>query len=146
FANTLVNMDLTGAQIKAVLEQQWQRNSAGEVPTRPFLRLGVSQGFTYTYVETPVTVGTTDTFQGEVTGMWLDGTPIDLEETYSVTANSFLASGGDNFHAFADGADPQDTGKVDLAAMVDYLAEHAATEPLPVDYSQRAVEVEFPAD
>ena len=28
FANTLVNMDLTGAQIKTVLEQQWQAAGA----------------------------------------------------------------------------------------------------------------------
>ena len=49
FANTLVNMTLTGAQIKTVLEQQWQRDGAGNVPTRPFLRLGTSKGFTYTY-------------------------------------------------------------------------------------------------
>ena len=46
FANTLVNMDLTGAQIKKVLEQQWQRDADGNVPTRPFLRLGTSKGFT----------------------------------------------------------------------------------------------------
>ena len=33
FANTLVNMDLTGAQIKAALEQQWQpRRSVAAVP------------------------------------------------------------------------------------------------------------------
>ena len=54
FANTLVNMDLTGAQIETVLEQQWQRTATGTVPSRPFLRLGASKGFTYTYVETPV--------------------------------------------------------------------------------------------
>ena len=29
FANTLVNMDLTGAQIKTVLEQQWQAGGRG---------------------------------------------------------------------------------------------------------------------
>ena len=45
FANTLVNMKLTGAQIKAALEQQWQPAGAA----RPFLRLGISEGFTYTY-------------------------------------------------------------------------------------------------
>ena len=45
FANTLVNMKLTGAQIKAALEQQWQPAGAA----RPFLRLGISKGFTYTY-------------------------------------------------------------------------------------------------
>ena len=45
FANTLVTIDLTGAQLKAVLEQQWQ--PAGS--TRPFLKLGVSEGFSYIY-------------------------------------------------------------------------------------------------
>ncbi|KRB73017.1 hypothetical protein ASE01_19765 [Nocardioides sp. Root190] len=146
FANTLVNMDLTGAQIETALEQQWQRTTTGTVPTRPFLRLGASEGFTYTYVETPVTVMGTQTFQGEVTGMWLDGEPIDAAATYSVTVNSFLGSGGDNFREFANGTGKADTGKVDLAAMVDYMATFAATDPLPVDYSQRAVEVEFPVD
>ena len=45
FANTLVTMDLTGAQIKPVLEQQWQRTREA---SRPFLKLGVSEGFEYT--------------------------------------------------------------------------------------------------
>ncbi len=146
FANTLKNMDLTGAQIETVLEQQWQRDASGSVPTRPFLRLGVSEGFTYTYVEKPVTVKGAATFEGEVTGMWLDGEPIDPAQTYSVTVNSFLATGGDNFREFANGAGIADTGKVDLQAMVDYLDAFASSEPLAVDYGQRAVEVEFPAD
>ena len=51
FANTLVNMQLTGAQIKTVLEQQWQRDALNRLPTRPFLRLGVSEGFEYTYTQ-----------------------------------------------------------------------------------------------
>ena len=42
-------MRLTGAQIKTVLEQQWQRDSDGNVPSRPFLRLGTSEGFEYSY-------------------------------------------------------------------------------------------------
>ncbi|UMG92696.1 5'-nucleotidase C-terminal domain-containing protein [Nocardioides sp. TF02-7] len=148
FANTLVNMGLTGAQIETVLEQQWQRTASGTVPSRPFLKLGISDGFEYTYVETPVTVGGTETFEGEVTGMWLDGVPIDPGTTYSVTVNSFLSTGGDNFHELANGAGTRDTGKIDLAAMVDYLEEFANPaegEALEVDYSQRGVEVEFPA-
>lgn len=138
FANTLVNMGLTGANIKLALEQQWQRDTAGNVPTRPFLRLGVSEGFSYTF----------DAARPEgdrITGMWLDGVPIDLAATYSVTVNSFLASGGDNFRAFNAGTGKRDTGKIDLTAMVDYLATFAADQPLPVDYSQRAVGVSFPA-
>ncbi|MGW8568204.1 5'-nucleotidase C-terminal domain-containing protein [Isoptericola sp. NPDC055881] len=139
FANTLVNMSLTGAQIKTVLEQQWQRDKDGNVPTRPFLRLGVSDGFRYTFdANRP---------EGDrITGMWLDGVALDPAASYSVTANSFLAAGGDNFRAFAGGANARDTGKADLSAFVDYMASHTADGPLAVDPSQRAVGVSFPAD
>ncbi len=160
FANTLVNERLTGAQIKTVLEQQWQRDQYQLLPTRPFLRLGVSNGFTYTYSQKTVTVNPMDNPvtpvdesltpyqapQGTVTGMWLNGAPIDPSATYSVTVNSFLASGGDNFREFANGTAKRDTGKIDLSAMVDYMAAFAPSTPLAVDYRQHAVEVGFPAD
>ena len=138
FANTLVNMKMTGAQIKTVLEQQWQRDAAGAVPSRPFLRLGVSNGFFSTF----------DASRPEgdrITGMWLDGKAIDKAATYSVTVNSFLASGGDNFRGFNAGTAKRDTGKVDLQAMVDYMAAKAATTPLAVNKEQRQVGVSWPA-
>jgi hypothetical protein len=134
FANTLVNMDLTGAQIKATLEQQWQPAGA----SRPFLRLGTSKGFTFSYDPSKP--------QGSrITGMWLDGVAIQPGTTYSVTVNSFLASGGDNFTTLAGGTNKQDTGKTDLQGMVDFMAEFASSAPLPVDYAQHAVGVAFPA-
>jgi len=142
FANTLVNMRLTGAQIKKVLEQQWQRDLTGKVPTRPFLRLGTSKGFKFTYDPTRVE-------GSRITGMWLDGNALDLATAYSVTVNSFLASGGDNFHELANGTQKRDTGKVDLQTMVDYMAEFANQQsdpPLPVDYSQHAIGMTWPAD
>ena len=161
FANTLVNMQLTGEQIKKVLEQQWQRDALNKVPTRNFLRLGVSEGFEYTYTQKEVTEYPLDDprtpdvnesltpykgTRGTVTGMWLNGEAIEPAATYSVTVNSFLSTGGDNFFELANGASKRDTGKVDLAAMVDYLATFAETTPLPVDYAQHAVEVAFPAN
>ncbi len=133
FANTLVNEDLTGAQIKDALEQQWQPDGS----SRPFLKLGTSEGFTYTYDPAMA--------QGErIQEMFLDGEPIDLAATYSVTVNSFLATGGDNFSAFVGSGRVQDTGRTDLQAQVDYFAEFASDAALPVDYSQRAVGVLFP--
>ena len=51
FANTLVNMDMTGAQIEQVLEQQLQ--PAGCEPAVP--AAGCVEGFTYTYTLTPST-------------------------------------------------------------------------------------------
>ncbi|MFX7507403.1 5'-nucleotidase, partial [Acinetobacter baumannii] len=45
FGNTVVTLTLTGAQIKDVLEQQWQPDGA----SRPKLALGVSKGFSFAY-------------------------------------------------------------------------------------------------
>ncbi len=131
FANTLVNMKLTGAQIKTALEQQWQ--PAGS--SRPFLRLGISKGFTYTY-DPRAAAGS------RITAMWLNGTAIDPAASYSVTVNSFLAAGGDNFFVLAQGTNKKDTGQTDLQAMVDYMNSHTPVSP---DYTQRSVGVMFPA-
>lgn len=139
FANTLFNMKLTGAQIKTVLEQQWQRDDKGAVPSRPFLRLGTSAGFLATY----------DASRREgdrVTGMSLNGKAIEPATSYSVTVNSFLASGGDNFRELAKGTARRDTGKVDLQAMVDYMAAFASKAPLAVKREQHQVGVAWPAD
>jgi len=131
FANTLVNMQLTGAQLRTVLEQQWQPAGA----TRPFLKLGISKGLTYTY-DPAAAAGS------HITGIWLDGTAIRPDAGYSVTVNSFLAAGGDNFTELANGTAKRDTGQTDLEAMVDYLA---ANDPVTPDAEQRAVGVSFPA-
>ena len=141
FANTLVRMSLTGAQLKTVLEQQWQTNPGGPAPARPFLRMGLSKGFTYTYDP--------DAAQdNHIKQMWLNGVLVVPGTSYTVTVNSFLASGGDNFRELNNGTGKQETGKTDLQAMVEYMAEFANTSagdaPLPVDWSQRSVGVDFP--
>ena len=134
FANTLVNEDLTGSRIKAALEQQWQPVGA----SRPFLKLGISKGFTYTYDP--------DRAQGSrITGMYLNGTAIDLDATYSVTANAFLTTGGDNFTALNGTGRKQDTGRTDLQAQVDYFAALGSDAAgIPVDSSQRSVGASLP--
>jgi 2',3'-cyclic-nucleotide 2'-phosphodiesterase (5'-nucleotidase family) len=128
FANTLVTMELTGAQIESVLEEQWQPSTS----SRPFLKLGTSEGFTYTYDPAATT-------QGErITQMWLDGVEIDPAQSYSVGMNSFLATGGDNFVTFREGVGTADSGKIDLESMVDWFAEFGTATP---DLKQRAVGV-----
>ncbi|HET8780270.1 MAG TPA: bifunctional UDP-sugar hydrolase/5'-nucleotidase, partial [Agromyces sp.] len=130
FANTLVSMDLTGAQIKQVLEEQWQPASA----SRPFLKLGANAAFTYTYDPTAA--------DGQhITQMWLSGVPIDPAGVYSVGVNSFLASGGDNFFTLDDGLNKSDSGKIDLESMVDYFEAFDTATP---DLMQRAVGVNLP--
>ena len=125
FANTLVTMDLTGMQIAQVLEEQWQPTGS----SRPFLRLGTSNGFTYTY--DPAAAA------GErILEMRLDGALIADDDVVKVAVNSFLSAGGDNFTTLAEGTNKADSGRVDLTAQVDYLAENGS---LAIDYTQHAV-------
>lgn len=122
FANTLVTVTLTGAQLKAVLEEQWQPDGS----SRPYLHLGVSEGFAYEFDAAAP--------RGErIVSMSLDGEAIDPERGYTVVTNSFLAAGGDNFVTFAEGQGRTDTGQVDLTATVDFFEMRAdAVEPAPL--------------
>ena len=127
FANTLMTLTLTGAQVKQVLEQQWQPAGA----SRPFLKLGVNKELTYTYDPAAPT-------GSHVSHMYLNGVEIAAAAQYRIVVNSFLASGGDNFTVLAQGTARSDTGKVDLQSMVDWFAAHGTATP---DYAQRAVGV-----
>ncbi|KPL69364.1 5'-nucleotidase [Erythrobacter sp. SG61-1L] len=87
FANTLVTQTMTGAEIKAVLEQGFDDNA-------PEQHLSPSTGFTYWYDKSrPI--------GDRVVRIELDGKPLDMSASYRVTTNSFLAGGGDSFTLLA---------------------------------------------
>ena len=127
FGNTLLTFPMTGAQVVSVLEEQCQPDFA----SRPFLHLGVSDGFTYdlaTTIDAGVCTGVS------VTNVMLNGVALDPAATYIVTANSFLADGGDNFTTFAE-IDPGSRldGGNDLEALSNYLAAFSPVPPPPTD-------------
>lgn len=106
FGNALVTKTYTGAQLLALLEQQF--DDEGFVQT-----FSVSDGFAFAYdMNRPA--------GRRVVSATLGGEPIDPAASYRVTMNSFLAAGGDTFTVFADGTDAV-TGPVDLDAMEAYL-------------------------
>jgi 5'-nucleotidase len=127
FGNTLKTFPMTGAQIISALEEQCQ--PAGS--SRPFLHLGVSDGFTYDLAKT-IVAG--DCVSVTVDNVMLNGTALDPAATYIVTVNSFLADGGDNFGTFAtiDPALRLDGGN-DLQALVNYLAAFSPVAPPSTD-------------
>ena len=121
FGNTLITKDLTGAQLKQILEQQWQPDGS----SRPKLHLGISESLSYTYRE--------DAPRGEhITSMRFNGEPITDAQVFRVAANSFLADGGDNFTTFAAGTNAADSGQIDLVAAVEYFKAHRLVEPAPL--------------
>ena len=118
FANTIMTVQLTGAQLRTLLEQQWSLN--GEVEVRRYL--SVSEGFSYSYrPDAPL--------GARIATMALNGTPIDPAATYTVATISFLANGGDGLSVFLEGANVTDTGRNDLHMTVDHFATHPVVDP-----------------
>ena len=64
---------------------------------------------------------TTNPLGQKITSVTLpNGTPIDRSATYTVVANSFIATGGDGFTVFKEGTSPQTLGS-DLDALETYI-------------------------
>ncbi len=112
FANTLVSMDLTGAQIAQALTQQWQGS--------PTHFLAVS-GLRYRWdpARPPAQ---------RVVAITVGDDPLVPERVYRVVVNNFLASGGNNFSAFPEGKNRR-VGAVDLDALVSFLAARPGYVP-----------------
>ncbi len=110
FENDIVSMDLTGAQIRALLARHVENGGYPALEWSGLLveargsRLG------------EVRVG--------------DG-PLEEGRTYRVATNSFLAAGGDGFHPFRDGRKLVRTGVFVRDALAEALAASSPLTPPP---------------
>src|SRR5690606_38602008 len=87
FGNSLVVLEMTGADLKRLLEQQFSDASPATIKQSLMIP---SAGFTFAYDRNRAA--------GErIVSMALDGRPIDPAASYRITVNNFLASGGDGF-------------------------------------------------
>jgi len=120
FGNDMWIKDLTGDQLRRILEQQFNNPAAGE---NRFLQ--VSHGFTYEW-SASAPVGS------KIQNMMLDGTPIDMNATYTVAGNAFLMGGGDNFTVLKEQA-VYTVGMVDLDTLVSYFQANSPVSPGPQD-------------
>lgn len=118
FSNSLVTMSLTGAQLKAVLEQQ---ATAGSDGSGRMLQISYSLAYTWT---TSAPAGS------KVSNMKINGVDVDPAATYRVTVNNFLAGGGDGFTSLLEGTDLL-TGMIDLDAFEAYLTANSPVPPGP---------------
>lgn len=98
FANTMVNMEMTGAQVVTSIEEGMENatregGSTGAYPYAAGLRWDVdltqAQGARVTGVEVKPRGAT-------------DWTPIDPAATYTVVTNSFMAGGGDGYDTMGE--------------------------------------------
>ena len=120
FRNQLVTLTLTGAQIKAALEQQWAD------PNRPRI-LQVSRGFSYAFDAARPAGERID-----AGSLMLNGMAIDPAASYRVTVNTYLALGGDGFTALKGGAAPL-TGRYDDEVLFGYIRDNTPLTAPPRD-------------
>ena len=118
FQNDLISMNLTGSQLKALLEQQFNGD-------RPRL-MGVSSGFAYTW-----DAGKPRGEKVIAASMKLNGVAISPDLQYRVVANSFIAGGSEGMAIFREGTERQ-VGVLDLEALVAFLGANSPYTPPPL--------------
>jgi 5'-nucleotidase len=118
FGNNVVVKTLTGAQLKALLEQQFASGTnSAEQPNM----LLPSRGFAFDYdLSKPA--------GARIVRMALGGRAIDPAGSYRVAVNNFLASGGDNFTVLASGTGAVDAG-TDIDALEAYVRGGVSVPP-----------------
>ena len=108
FGNTLVYFDIPGSSIKQVLEENWQDGKKAQ-------HLGWSKELTWTYDDSRAQ-------DDKVTGIWINGEPVDMDEMYTIATLSFLGDTSwvgtenpapDGYEGFAQGQE----NYVDLGIM-----------------------------
>ncbi|MFC0546545.1 bifunctional metallophosphatase/5'-nucleotidase [Kutzneria chonburiensis] len=122
FSNILQTVTFTGAQLKAVLEQQWQPQPNGTVATK---MLQISSSLHYTW-SASAPVGS------RITSITVAGQPVTPDGSYKVTANNFLIGGGDGFTVLTQGTGLVG-GAIDLDAFTAYLTAHPNLAPPAAD-------------
>ncbi|MDF8265564.1 bifunctional metallophosphatase/5'-nucleotidase [Luteipulveratus flavus] len=115
FNNYMVSLDLTGADLYALLNQQWSGANAASPKV-----LQVSKGFTYSW-----SAATKQVVPGSVR---LNGVAVDSATTYRVVTNNFLQGGGDGFAAFTKGTGVY-YGGLDIDSFASYLQKVSPYTP-----------------
>lgn len=138
FANTLVELDMTGAEIHAVLEDALdyalsEGGSTGAYPYAAGLRwdinAGAEKGSRFSNIE----------FRGPADSAWV---ALDRARTYKVVTNNYISGGRDGYLTFKD---VMEDGRVvdtflDYAqSFVDYVKKQGTIGKLPAaDYSTKS--------
>ncbi|HEY3437573.1 MAG TPA: bifunctional metallophosphatase/5'-nucleotidase [Actinotalea sp.] len=137
FTNNLVTLDLTGAQLYCLLEQQFQVGRT----------LYVSNGVHYVVdtAGTSAAVGANPCGGSRVVdgSLTIGGVAVADGQTYRVTVNNFLSGGGDGFSVLTGGTGAV-TGPIDLDAFTAYLGDASPVSAPALDRIQTTAELAQP--
>jgi 5'-nucleotidase len=121
FGNSLVTKTMTGDQIRRMLQQQFL-GCGGQIAAKT---IQVSSTFKF---ESNAAAADCASKIGQI---WVNGVLVGPTDTFRVTMNNFLATGGDGFTVFNEGTNSLG-GAQDIDALVAYFqAAGAAGIPVP---------------
>jgi len=142
FGNTIVALDVSGAQLVEALDNglSWALNDARDatLSSGAFPQIA---GMTVEFCGTTIADIQANTLPpaacpgalrtgGVVTDLNVDGLPVDLNATYRIVTNNFMAGGGDYYSSLAEACTNidgycVDTGIVMLDALIEEFTNHS---------------------
>lgn len=127
-SDTPDTLGFTGNSVIALRHRDRSALCAETAASRPFLHLGVSNGFTY---DLSKTINASNKCTSvSVTNVMLNGVALNPATTYYVTVNNFLVDGGDNFVTFRQVSPTLRVGGgIDLDELNNYLASEGPIVP-----------------
>lgn len=123
YGNPVLTVSLTGAQLDAVLEQQWQAQAGGTVKFAP---LAVSGNVSYAF-DAARPVGD----RVDPADVKIDGAVLDPAKTYRVAALAYTVIGADGYSAFKVATNPV-RNNTDHETFAAYLRTHETLTPAPL--------------
>ncbi|QIM15589.1 bifunctional metallophosphatase/5'-nucleotidase [Leucobacter insecticola] len=130
--DSIVAADVTGAQLKALFEQQWQHTLGGEA--KGYIQLALSDNISYTYDDTrPV--------GDRVTSITLDGHPVDAAMSYRVGLSGAILIGIVNFHEGVNLGGVTESGLLDVEGFQRYFAQQSAAGPIAPSFAKHGVKI-----
>ncbi|TKX85227.1 bifunctional metallophosphatase/5'-nucleotidase, partial [Halorubrum sp. SS5] len=129
FPNTVISLELTGEELVETLESQvvtleseTGQNFGEEISQQ-------TSGLRFEWVPH-------DDADELIRDVYVDGEPLDPEETYEVAVNSFIANGGSGY-PLADKPVAEETGELQAETVVKYLQERETIAPTVEGRMQR---------
>ncbi len=116
FGNTIVTFDLSGAQVLEALENAV---AAVEDARGQFLQVA---GLSFTWDQNRPA-------GQRVVEVLVGGAALDMQASYTIVTNNFIAGGGDGFEVFTQGQNYYDSQNLDADVLADYIRNLGTVAP-----------------
>lgn len=141
FGNTLYVVEVTGAELLEALEASTYctPEPVGAFPQVAGIEFTINTGAAYDAGENyPGTTYAEPASINRVTILTVGGQAFDVDATYTIVTNDFMAAGGDTYYAFSAAESGYDTGISLDQVVMDYITEELDGTVTAARYGQTA--------